>query len=224
MFSFMKIKRINRVVTIVLLIMVSSLYAQTPGHSYAENASGVIGQQPNQQPMAVNHSGREIVPPPPPGPYVSSAMRDSSTITPAMYRNPAWQVLRQPAFGFPPPTMTMDRFSPDRAWPEDLSLERVSPSNQWQPERAYHYGNVFSPPRSYATPPGSGMPNHGVLNPNLSNYAADRTYAPEQNWPDYRWAPSMMNNPGMSRFPSPRPYGQGRYERNYYQQPYRGYP
>ncbi|MCK4833217.1 MAG: hypothetical protein KAT12_00530, partial [Gammaproteobacteria bacterium] len=63
---------------------------------------------------------REIIPPPPPGPYMSSALSDYSVRAPSFGRDMNKDVKPNPARMRDSAPVSMDDFSPDIPWPKNL--------------------------------------------------------------------------------------------------------
>ncbi|HEB82533.1 MAG TPA: hypothetical protein ENJ11_06695 [Gammaproteobacteria bacterium] len=122
---------------------------------------------------------REIVPPPPPGPYMSSALSDVSVKGPAFSANrkpPVQTQASAPAAG------GMQKFSPDRPWPDDLR-----PTQRWKPENGYHY---VAPPVGSVQP--TGVYNRGYR-PAYRPYPVYR--GNRQRPPATYTGPRAMNHP-----------------------------
>ena len=116
----------------------------TGGDNVPEVAGAFTPAQPFPQWPQQETFKREIIPPPPPGPYMSSALSDYSVKGPAFARDNSRsdkQVL--------PPGRDIRKFSPDRPWPDDLR-----PTQRWMPENGYH----FIPPMIKQAAPGYGYP------------------------------------------------------------------
>lgn len=147
-------------------------------------------------------SNRDLVPPPPPGPYMSSALSDFSVKGPSFGLSHEKHELNQPVPRVDPSNVPMETFSPDRPWPEQHAYKKhkndcpptCSPS-RWMPENGYQYvkpdvTNKFyqveqnRKPGSMKMPdmnwPGSRLPTMGKAPdgsyPHVPNYAP--TYAP----------------------------------------------
>jgi hypothetical protein len=87
---------------------------------------------------------RAIIPPPPPGPYVSSALSDYSVRAPAPGPRFGKHMPRRP----PAPrkgsaSVPMDTFSPDIPWPKNLRPERRMPDH-----RVSGQGNHYAKPKA----------------------------------------------------------------------------
>lgn len=113
---------------------------------------------------------REIIPPPPPGPYMSLALSNFSSIEPA-FGNEAKE-----ANDAADPSVVMDAFSPDRPWPKVLR-----PVKRWMPEDGYHYVNSQASKKSYPT----------AQNEPSANYNYGYRPAPGMNWSGSNWMPAM---------------------------------
>lgn len=103
---------------------------------------------------------REMAPPPPPGPYMSTAL-SNNTLKGMTFeqRQPPERLSRQTNS----PENTMDRFSPDREWPTNLR-----PVKRWQPDSGYHF---VAPP--VIRSPASGPVANGRSYPAAPNRALD---------------------------------------------------
>jgi len=92
---------------------------------------------------------REIVPPPPPGPYMSSAL----TLTGSDADNSPFTREQRSAGRPARSSVSMSTFSPDIPWPSTSD----SP-NRWQPETGYHYVQPQANSQPYRVAP-SGYQN-----------------------------------------------------------------
>lgn len=103
---------------------------------------------------------REMAPPPPPGPYMSTAL-SNNTLEGLTFeqRKPPERLSRRTNS----PGKTMDRFSPDREWPTNLR-----PVKRWQPDNGYRF---VAPPMSRQ--PASGPVANGRSYPAATNRALD---------------------------------------------------
>lgn len=121
-------------------LLVPAMAAQTleASETVAESASeAVTATDVKEQPRrysfprfpARKQVHREVIPPAPPGPYMSSALNRFSTDGTAFSRNES-----KPAIRMNSPNMSMQAFSPDVAWPSYHN----SPQ-RWQPEDGYHF-------------------------------------------------------------------------------------
>jgi len=127
-----------------------------------------------------------IIPPPPPGPYNSSALSDYSVIAPVHHaRKPA---PRRPAeYNSPvnePAAVPMATFSPDRPWPKNLRPEPRQPDYR-APAKASR------PARPSYAPMGNRHYAQGA-----KAYQGPYMGAPRMNAP--RMNSSRMNNMGMN--------------------------
>jgi len=92
-------------------------------------------------------SNRDQVPPPPPGPYMSSALSDFSVKGPSFGLNPEKHELNQPLPRVDPSNVPMETFSPDRPWLDHAYRKHVHSSacpptctpGRWMPENGYQY-------------------------------------------------------------------------------------
>lgn len=129
---------------------------------------------------------KEIIPPPPPGPYMSLAL--SAAKQHAFKYN-----ADQPANGFGTSGASMETFSPDVPWPDN-----IREPNPWMPENAYRF---VQPPamqnmnrgQPYAAPSN----NYGYGRPNMNNMGSQRR--PAGNVPN---APYGTYSPGYG-YPYP---------------------
>jgi len=123
---------------------------------------------------------RERVPPPPPGPYMSTALSGKS-IKPPSFSNR----VNKPKVTFDSSDVSMDTFSPDVPWPTNL---RPSPS-RWMPENGYQY----------VQPPANNNRQQAVPTNNQYGY---RPQGPQMNWSGMRFNPNpanrLTNGQGMS--------------------------
>lgn len=160
-----------------------------------------------------------IVPPPPPGPYMSTALSNSSvsggSLTRPYNMRPSMSQGARPASQHKHPSKPMDMFSPDRPWPKDLRSQGNAPATKWMPEHGYHY---ISPPRGNVARPSanSGRANSGSANSRSMNrgrypatgaqpYPGDRSNSRAYNRPY-----SQSGNRGAPQYPAPVYPGNGR--------------
>jgi hypothetical protein len=124
---------------------------------------------------------KELIPPPPPGPYMSTALNDHSV----QGRSFGAGLNKPPVHHFDPSAVPMDMYSPDRPWPDNLR-----PSNHWMPDKGYHFASPSVHKKPYpATAP--NMPVHSNY-----GYRPGPAINPPGNWPTMntsgsRWMPSM---------------------------------
>ncbi len=137
-------------------------------------------------------ANKTLIPPPPPGPYKSSALSDYSVQAPV--RRSAKQPPRRPPARNDSAAMPMDMFSPDIPWPTNLRPERQMPKRQ-PSANGQHYVNERGVPNApYA--PAAGK-RYGAYN----NYGRQqRAYpsAPYRNdmgMRNSRWVPNMSMAP-----------------------------
>lgn len=122
---------------------------------------------------------RERVPLAPPGPYMSSALSDFSFKEHSFDRD-FDRVSSRRASRMDSPDMSMEKFSPDVAWPSHAK----SPE-RWQPENGYRYIEPRVMSKPYQAKPYNPTSNY--------NYGYKRPAV--MNWPDSR---SGRNRPVMS--------------------------
>jgi len=124
----------------------------------------------------------DVLPPPPPGPYMSTALTGS----PAKWSSsaPGSSTVRME-----PPSLPMQAFSPDTPWPSNST----SP-DRWKPANGYSY--VKPPVKSFHRASPRSMP---------TNYSYR---APTMNWPG-NWS-GFNSNAMPLRGPSTRVYPGGR--------------
>ncbi len=134
---------------------------------------------------------KEIVPPPPPGPYMSSALSGHSIKAPSFSHR-----FNKPRMAFDSSNVSMDTFSPDIPWPTNLS-----PPSRWMPENGYQYVQPQVSKNRQQTAP-------------INNQNGYRPQSPQMNWSGMRFNPNSGNNsanaPSMSmpdmRWPNNQPY------------------
>ena len=145
---------------------------------------------------------RQEVPPPPPGPYMSSALSDFSVRGPSFGNNPAPSESNNAASKSDSSNIPMATFSPDRPWIDHAYKKHKYNSDcppacspvRWMPENGYQYAPLVQKKLYPAVP--NRMP--GQLN------------MPDMNWSGSR-LPSMGSAPnGPYPYPpnyAPRYYG-----------------
>ena len=122
----------SKTTVLTAFLLVNSLVAQAEeqsGSSATNDFMSVSGfpQWPNRV-----QANKEMVPPPPPGPYMSTALSDYS-VKGSRFKHG----VSRPEMGFDVVNPTIDSFSPDIPWPDDLRTPR-----RWVPEKGY----TFAPP------------------------------------------------------------------------------
>ena len=146
-------------------------------------------------------STREVIPPPPPGPYMSKALSDFSDKAKTFDRN-----LDKPVKSINPSNITMDTFSPDRSWPEDQNNYRTNGfSQRWMPESGYQYPKSQYIDRSYPSSATARLP----VDSNYRSRSAPVMNIPGMNTSGSRWLPSMSADSG--RMIPMRPYSASPY-------------
>lgn len=136
-------------------------------------------------------TARETVPPPPPGPYMSSALSDYSVKAPSFGRNPDNYEQQRSANRPRSSVVPMDMFSPDVPWPDNLRQAKhkhkhQSP-NRWMPENGYQYVNTHKmAPRS-----NNQQPPVQVRQQNQKRQYRGTNNLPNMNMNGSRWMPSM---------------------------------
>lgn len=183
--------------TLLLLVLsVSGLavFAETPDNTTGENSAAVAAtQQPYGFPAWPQRPQfkKEVVPPPPPGPYMSSALNDYSFKRPTFGDEPLQSEQAQPANRNSTINSAMDMFSPDVPWPDTRQGE-VQRSGRWMPENGYQYVN----------------PAHDAVSAQQKAYGYDIPERREQgaqsrgmSMKPPRWMPSMGVGPDGSYGP-----------------------
>jgi hypothetical protein len=146
MFFRSEVKKI--VLIILLLSQVMSVQAEEAPKSPAKPVTASEGEG---QRYAFNfprwptreQANREVIPPAPPGPYMSSALSPFSMTGPSFSRD-----ANQAASRMRSTEMPMKAFSPDIAWPSNLD----SPQ-RWLPESGYTFVNPALRNSSYPVAP-----------------------------------------------------------------------
>lgn len=141
-------------------------------------------------------SAKEMVPPPPPGPYRSTALSDYSVQGRTVSRN-----LTKPVTNVNPSNIPMETFSPDRPWPE--YQERYGNdryAKQWMPETGVRYTKPPIEIRAYP-PTKNTMPAGG----HHTYRSAPVMRPPAMNTSGSRRMPSMATTPAGENFLRPYP-------------------
>jgi len=191
-------------VSFALMACVSLVHAddEAPSQNFEDNVEGVeFPQWPAR--ATVN---KDIIPPPPPGPYMSTALGDYSIHGPRFARQ-----VNRPEMGFDSANVPMDIYSPDIPWPKDLRAP--NPSNTWMPEEGYKYApkdsqsmpkpRIYRPPvnnmitlpgmnNSYRIPSMGFMPNNFKQQTTPGNYYQPRYQYPVNNL--YRKPEAAVNS------------------------------
>lgn len=149
---------------------------------------------------------RDIIPPPPPGPYMSTALNRFSLEGPSFDRPEISRPPRSRVSAFETADTRMPAFDPDMPWPDDPGSNNSTPLKRWQPEKGYHFVDE-------SEKPGSDVPVYYTQPQYVYGYQYP---APSyMGWPGNGWMPSMYSRPSYSA-----PYGMmpGRYYARPYQQ------
>lgn len=118
---------------------------------------------------------KDMIPPPPPGPYMSLALNDFSTNEPS-FGSELDNVEEVSNASLAP----VEVFSPDRPWPENLR-----PVKRWVPENGYRY----------VTPQANNKPQPVTRNAQPANYNYGFNRNPGMDWSGSRWMPSIQSGP-----------------------------
>lgn len=124
---------------------------------------------------------RERVPPPPPGPYMSSALSNYSFEGPSFASKLSDS--EEPDVPFDKSDMTLQAFSQDVPWPSN-----VSAPNRWEPQNGYQYVEPGVVNRHYQVAPQDSYSNY--------NFGYGRNSVMTR--PGTAWMPSTAVNPGNS--------------------------
>lgn len=95
---------------------------------------------------------RVVMPPPPPGPYMSTALSDDYSMRGFAFSQTAGQsALEGDAHqqDISDAEISMDTFSPDRPWPKDMRSHIEEPQ-RWMPESGYQFVQPAAGPKSQA--------------------------------------------------------------------------
>jgi hypothetical protein len=193
---------------------VQSQQGQMPDNR-AQDSSSTHWPQSHQ--IDKSQTNNKIIPPPPPGPYRSTALSDYSVSVPSFdYGAGKYQQ-------YNPASVPMGTFSPDVPWPKNLrpsqypgpySGQYNNGSDHWLPEnnnyRHYNFGNRYDPRMNAPYMNGAGMngsrwmPSMGVAPQwpydERLNYAPNygSNYAP-------RYGRPVINNNGVKATNPPYP-------------------
>jgi hypothetical protein len=207
----------RRVAVLTLLLMQSMIVHAEPGVAAAAGSSYAAAQiteeaqaGENKGAAAVSASDRqpyvfpswperqevrhERIPPPPPGPYMSSALSGASFSSPVFERDHSPAGSRSAMDPVAAPLAPVKKFSPDTPWPSS-NMGRTP--HRWKPENGYQF---VSPAKTMPSP---AMP---------ADYYGKRY--PMMSWPgsganNMPFAgPSAGMNPGRSYPPGPGNYVQ----------------
>ncbi|MBE9563685.1 MAG: hypothetical protein IMF17_00470 [Proteobacteria bacterium] len=156
---------------------------------------------------------KEIIPPPPPGPYMSSALSDYSVKGPSFGRN-----YNKPVYRHDPSFVPMDMFSPDIPWPNNLRGNKNSNANRWMPKNGYRY--VQPQPIKQTAPRGDKRQQRNM---NTGPQYPGNYNMPNMNMNGSRWMPSMGYTPRGPNYngPSNREKSSNNYVARPAQPPYR---
>ncbi len=125
---------------------------------------------------------RKIIPPPPPGPYSSSALSDYSVLVPPSAFHAAGPGQHRSTNNTAATPVPMETFSPDIPWPTNLRPERRQPNYQGSEQGSRHVKPFYGP---------MTKTNHG--NYNYGNRPVSRMNNTGMN--ASRWMPGMTMTP-----------------------------
>jgi len=195
------------------LLMLLPLTAQAePSYEAAEQAvndaqpDAVESVQPQQNRLpdgrAKNHrfphwphhmqANKTLIPPPPPGPYKSSALSDYSVQAPV--RRSVKQPPRRPPMRNNSAAAPMEMFSPDIPWPTNLRPERKMPERQLSGSGQHYAGERGAPNMPYGP---AAAQRYGAYN----NYGRQpqanlsTPYRNDMGMGNSRWMPNMSMAP-----------------------------
>ena len=215
------IKQVKKVAMFFTLLMVST-FLQAESSDNADNSNSAATAETGLESAADDQPrdyifpdwperkqpNRQAVPPPPPGPYMSSALSDFSVRGPSFGSNPGPSELNKAASSSDPSDVPMETFSPDRPWIDHAYKKHKYNSDcppacspvRWMPENGYQYAPLVE----------------------KKSYPAVRNRTPmpgQRNMPDMSWSGSRLPSsrlPYMGSAPGgPYPYPPNYAPRNY---------
>lgn len=145
---------------------------------------------------------REMIPPPPPGPYMSTALNDFSVKGFSFrrdfdrYKSSEELTTGNAEFNSNATERSMDIFSPDRPWPEYSSStysRHDERPRRWQPENGEHYVRPAAQPPWQAPAPYNPAVNNGSAYRGGGMPGSD--YPPNMSGSGSNWMPAMGNGP-----------------------------
>jgi len=151
------------------------------------------GNLANQHPLMTNNFPRwsehqrvetEIVPPPPPGPYMSLGLNDFPVSETPFSQNSGRPQVQMDSSGVP-----IQTFSPDVPWPKN-----IRPTRRWMPENGYQYINPQAEKNMYPAMQNEPANNYYYGYPGGSPYMAS---------PGANWAPAMGAGPSAPYYYAP---------------------
>ncbi len=224
MFGCTSIKQVSQAAVFLSLLAVTMIVqAELPingANSGSEVAPSVTDMQRGNPfprwPQQRRQISREIIPPPPPGPYMSSALSNASVKGLSFGRDADDYAKNNPVSGFSPSKTPMSMFDPDRPWPENLRPENTLLPNHWMPMPAQGYRYLDS--RTQNTPSvrqyrpsftgpydGYRIPGNMQQNNMPRRNLPARAYQPEVNGNAYQVPPTGANSrSGMSDYSVPQ--------------------
>ncbi len=229
MFLFVSHARFKQTGLSSALLLLSLTAAHADVSDVAENLSGDTSpdvpldaqsqQKPEQETNVQNHQfphwphymqgSKSIIPPPPPGPYKSSALNDYAVSAP-VYRSVKPAPRRQPV-ARDAASMPMDMFSPDIPWPDNLRPEQQMPEHHMSGTGQPYARPRGSRPQAMLKPPGrpAVKPQYGH-NQYGYNYGRQQGAYPNTPYMNDMGMRSSRWMPGMSMAP-PGPYNSRAY-------------
>ena len=177
MFCIVRFSSVSKVSLLASLLVSSFMVqAQTAGPVAAAEQKVSEQQSPTyhfpQWPQR-KQVKKEMAPPPPPGPYMSTALSGNSIKAPSFSNQTKKRSMR-----FDSSNISMDTFSPDVPWPKNMTAP--SPS-RWMPDNGYQYVQPQAMKNRQQAAPAQVNPHH--YNPR-----------PSMNWSGMRFNPNSTNN------------------------------
>ena len=208
MFHCASIEQVAKIAMVFALLMFSALSQAESSDSAgvsgsAEKTESGLKVAADDQPRDFKfpawperqQSNRSVIPPPPPGPYMSSALSDFSVSAPAFGGNHDSYEMNKPVFQSNPSDIPMQTFSPDRPWMDhayrkhkyNVECPPACSPQRWMPENGYQYAPLVKK-RSYPV-----MQNRMPVQPNMPDMNRSGSRLPSMGSApigQYRYAPN----------------------------------
>jgi hypothetical protein len=195
MFYCVSIKQVKKAVMLSALLMFST-FLQAESSANVESSESAAKAETGLKPAADQQrdfifpdwpkrkqSNRQMIPPAPPGPYMSSALTDFSVGGLSFGSNPVSSESNKTVSASDPSNVPMSTFSPDRPWLDhayrkhkyDSDCPPACSPQRWMPENGYQYAPLVNK----------------KLYPVVPNRIPGRQSMPDMKWPPSSRLPSM---------------------------------
>jgi hypothetical protein len=207
----LKTVSINKITLFVFLLMPSMVlqaeFAEPSELQVAPRVDDMQAGDKQEQPFMFpqwperKQVNREVIPLPPPGPYMSSALSDFSIKGRSFDRGDYKDQLNTSAVDSNLSTIPGEKFSPDRPWPKNFQ-----PAKRWMPETGYRFIKPDINKHVYSKRMPAQWNNYNYWYAPVPNRQASRDIAPSTGNAPYMpgyYSPgngSRYYDPNMNRY------------------------